>query len=290
LTNKGAHSSACELVPDPNYSRGNVMRITIAIFCCLLLSESAFGFGQGVEGCSGDCTACHKVTKREVEDIFKTIDPAASVQDVSPAQARGLYQVTLKKGGVVQVMYLDFSKSYLVAGPLIDVKNKRDLTRQSVEAATTLDVTGLPLQSALVMGNAKGRELLYVFSDPECPYCANLHKTLAELAKEKPELKIYIFLIPLDIYPNSLWKTDSIMCRAREDRSSALKMLENSYQRKEVARQNCGVNYGMQNKNLGTKLGIAVTPTIAFQNGKVFMGARSKDDIKAMLDGGPRAK
>lgn len=260
------------------------MRILLILFCCLLYTASAFAFGKGVEGCSGDCTACHKVTRSEVQGIFKKIDPAVSVEDVSPAPAPGLYQVTLKKGVQVQVMYLDFSKNYLVAGQLIDIKNKRDLTRQSVESATTVDVANLPLKSALVMGNLKGKKLLYVFSDPECPYCANLHKTLTEMVKEDPELKIFIFLVPLDIHPNSLWKTDAIMCTARENRGAALNMLEDSYQGKEVHRKNCGVNYGADNKKFGTKQGVAVTPTIAFGNGKVMMGARSKDDITKMME------
>ncbi len=260
------------------------MRILFVILGCLLFASSALGFGKGVEGCSGDCIACHKVTKSEVQDIFKNIDPAVTVEDVSPAPARSLYQITLKKGAAVQIMYLDFSKNFLVSGQLIDIKNMRDLTRQSVESATTVEVAGLPLKSALVMGNAKGKKVLYVFSDPECPYCATLHKTLTELVKEEPELKIYIFLIPLDIHPNSLWKTDAIMCKAREDRGAALRMLEDSYQGKQVPRQNCGVNYGTENKKLGAKLGVNVTPTIAFQNGKVFMGARGKDDIRKMLE------
>jgi thiol:disulfide interchange protein DsbC len=272
----------------PFHIGGTIMRKLLVILGCLLCTAPAFGFGKGVEGCSGDCTACHKVTRSEVAEIFKSIDPTVTVEDVSPAPARSLYQITLKKGTAVQIMYLDFSKSYLIAGQLIDIKNKSDLTRQSVEAATTVDVTGLPLKSALVMGNAKGKKVLYVFSDPECPYCASLHKTLAELVKEEPELKIYIYLIPLDIHPNSLWKTDSIMCKARENRSAALKMLENSYQGKDVARQSCGVGFGADNKKLGKKLGVNVTPTIAFPNGKVFMGARSKEDIRTMLE--PKTK
>ena len=111
---------------------------------------------------------------------------------------------------------------------------------------------------------------------------------LDDLLQKQPELKIYIFLIPLDIHPNSLWKTDSIMCKARDNRGAALRMLENSYQGKDVARQSCGVSFGADNRKLGIKLGVNVTPTIAFPNGKVFMGARSKEDIKAML--APKAK
>src|SRR5512141_3071612 len=143
-------------------ARGTIMRILLILFCCLLYTTSAFAFGKGVEGCSGDCTACHKVTKSEVQGIFKKIDPTVSVEDVSPAPARGLYQITLKKGAAVQVMYLDFSKNYLLAGQLIDVGTMRDVTRQSVEDATTIEVKGIPLKNALVMGNAKGKKVLYV--------------------------------------------------------------------------------------------------------------------------------
>jgi thiol:disulfide interchange protein DsbC len=264
--------------------------MVFAILCVLAGAASAFGFGKGVEGCSGDCTACHKVSKGEVQDIFKGLDPSVVVEDVTPSPARGLYQVTLKKGSLVQVMYLDFSKNYLLSGQLIELKSRRDLTRQSVEAAATVDVSALPLKKALVMGNSRGKKVMYVFSDPECPYCTKLHTTLTELVKEEPDLKIYIFLVPLDIHPNSAWKTDSIMCTARENRSAALKMLEKSYQGKEVPRKSCGENYAAGNKALGAKLGVSVTPTIAFSNGKVLMGARSVQELVTMLKQAPETR
>ncbi|MCM2359862.1 MAG: DsbC family protein [Geobacteraceae bacterium] len=264
------------------------MRILLVILVCLMFAVPAFGFGAGVEGCSGDCTACHKVTREEVKDIFKNIDPAVAVEDVTPAPARGLYQITLKKGTTLQIVYLDFSKNYLLAGQLIDIKSKRDLTRQGVEDATVIDPATIPLDNALVMGNPKGTRVLYLFSDPECPYCGKLHHTVAELVKEDPQLKVYIVLIPLDIHPDSLWKTESIVCKSKEDMGLAIKMLENSYEKKEVPRQSCGKVSGAELKKVGVRLGINVTPTVSFQNGKVFMGARGKDDIRKMLEQGAK--
>jgi len=38
------------------------MRILLLLLVLLTLAAPAFGFGKGAEGCSGDCTACHKVT------------------------------------------------------------------------------------------------------------------------------------------------------------------------------------------------------------------------------------
>lgn len=264
------------------------MRILLVMICCLMFAVPLYGFGTGVEGCSGDCTACHKVTKDEVKDIFKNIDPSLSVEDVSPAPARGLYQVALKKGGVIQMVYLDFSKNYLLAGQLIDIKNKRDLTRQSVEAAMKIDPARIPLDNALVMGNPKGTKVAYLFSDPECPFCSKLHHTIEEMVKEDPQLKVYLVLIPLDIHPNSTWKTESIICTSKKDMAAAVKMLEESYAGKEVPRLACGKVSGAEMKKIGANLGVNVTPTMSFASGRVLTGAKGKDDIKKMLEEGAK--
>lgn len=260
------------------------MRILLIIVCCLMFAAPAFGFGTGAEGCSGDCMACHKVTKEEVKAIFKNIDPALSVEDVSTAPARGLFQVTVKKGAALQVVYLDFSKNYLLAGQLIDIKSKRDLTRQSVESAMKIDPAAIPLDNALVMGNPKGSKVIYLYSDPECPFCGKLHHTLAEMVREDPQLKVYIILIPLDIHPNSVWKTESIVCKSKKDMAAAIKMLESSYEGKDVPRLTCAKVSGAEMKKIGAKFSVNVTPTMSFANGKVLTGARGKEDIRKMLE------
>jgi len=260
------------------------MRILLVMLWCLLCAAPVFGFGKGVEGCSGDCTACHKLTKSEAVELFKNINPSLAVEDVGIAPARGLYQITLKKDGALHLVYLDFSKNYLVNGPIIDIKSKRDLTQQGVEAATVIDPAGIPLTNALVMGNPKGKRVLYLFSDPECPYCAKLHKTIMEMVKEDRQLKVYIILVPLDIHPNSLWKTESIVCTSKKDMKGALAMLENSYAGKEVPRLTCNGVSGAEQKKLGAAHGVNVTPTMAFANGRVLMGSRAKEDISKMLD------
>jgi thiol:disulfide interchange protein DsbC len=259
------------------------MRAVFALLILLICAAPAFGFGKGVEGCSGDCIACHKVTLDEVKTIFKNLDPTITVQDVAPSPARSLYQITLKKDGQLQIAYLDFSKNYLLAGQLLDIRSKRDLTRESVEDATTINPSDIPLENALVMGNPDGKKLLYLFSDPECPYCAILHKTLQEMVREDPELKIYVLLIPLDIHPDSLWKTDSIVCASREGMSNALNMLERSYQSKVISRYDCTKGIGVEMKKIGSKFGIAVTPTIVSASGRMLRGARGKEEIRKLL-------
>ncbi|MBJ6724278.1 DsbC family protein [Geomesophilobacter sediminis] len=267
----------------------HVERRTSNVFLLLLLLLSvavpAFGFGKGVEGCSGDCVACHKVSINEVKDIFKGIDPQLSVESVAPSPSRGLYQVTLKKDAQIQVVYLDFSKNFLVGGPLVDLRTRRNVTSEAVEDAAVIDPAEIPLERALVMGNPSGKKVLYLFSDPECPYCAVLHRTLTELIQEEPELKVYLLLVPLEIHPDALWKTESILCSAKSRMDSALTMLQKSYDQKEVPKLECAAGVGAQMKQLGAKLGIAVTPTLALANGKVLRGARGKEEIRKLLNG-----
>jgi len=259
------------------------MRAIFLVLAMLAFAVPAFGFGAGAQGCSGDCTACHKVSLSEVKEIFRNIDPALEVQDVTPAPARSLYQVTLKQGGELRIAYLDYSKNYLLAGQLIDIKSRRNLTRESAEDAATIDTAAIPLQHALVAGNPEGKKVLYLFSDPECPYCATLHATVKELIAEEPELKVYIVLVPLDIHPDALWKTESILCTAKTDRRGALEMLERSYQKKELPRLGCAEGVGRELKQAGARLGITMTPTLVFGNGRLLAGARSKEEIRKQL-------
>lgn len=265
-------------------------RLLAVLLLGLGYAATAHGFGKGLEGCSGDCTACHSVTRNEVVDILKGIDPALTVIDVAPAPVRSLYQITVKKEGQPYIFYLDFSKNFLVAGQVYDIRGKKDLTRQSMEEALRIDVSRISLESALVMGNRKGSKTLYLFSDPECPYCSKLHQELQQLVKEEPQLKVYIILNPLDIHPNALWKSQAIHCRARENMADALKMLENSYQNREVKRLTCDRKYAEENRALAKDLGIKVTPVLVFPDGRVLMGFKGKEDIRKMLNRPPAGK
>ena len=259
------------------------MKNILILLALLLSAPSAFAFGTGADGCSGDCTACHKVTLEEVRGIFKNIDPALVVEDVSPAPARSLYQVTLRKEGKPLVAYLDYSKDYLLAGTLIDIKKRRNLTQERVEESAAIDPKEIPLEHALVAGNPKGSKVMYLFSDPECPYCSTLHATVSELIKEEPELKVYLILIPLDIHPDALWKTESIVCTAKTDQKAALAMLERSYEKKELPKLTCASGVGDELKKAGVRLGIGMTPTLVFASGKMLTGAKGKEEIRKYL-------
>lgn len=259
------------------------MRVFFVIFMIIISTSLSYGFGKDVQGCAGDCLSCHKMTKEDAINILKKVDPDITVEKVGIAPAKGLYEVIFKKNGAQGVVYLDFSKKFLILGKIIDIEGKKDVTQERMEKEQKIDVKKVDTRNALIMGNPKGKKKLYVFDDPECPFCKKLHITLSELVKEDNDLCIYILLFGLDIHPKAKEKADWILCESKKNMTEALKMLEDSFNDREVKKVECGESLSDFNKNLARKLGIGATPTVVFKNGKVLMGARSKEEIKKYL-------
>lgn len=255
---------------------------TIVMF--MLSFSISFAFGKDMQGCGSDCVACHKITKEEAKAVLSAVDPTVAVESARHSHVKGLYEVLLKKDGKTSVVYLDFSKNNLILGRIIDIKNKKDVTRETIDENNSIDISKISTKNAIIMGNKQGKKKIYIFSDPECPFCTKLHDQVVELLKEEPQLKVYIILFALPMHKDAGWKTQSIVCKSKKDMDSAVKMLEDSYHGKHVEKIECGkVNYAEENKKLAEKLGIGATPTIVFQNGKMIMGAVGKDEIKKHL-------
>lgn len=261
------------------------MKSLFFTFVLILFSFSiSLGFGKDTQGCGSDCKACHKITKEEAKSILTSIDPAVDVDDVRFSELKGLYEVIVKKDGKPNILYLDFGKSHLVLGRIIDIKGRKDVTKERMEEFNVIDVSKISTKNALVMGNRQGKKKIYVFSDPECPFCTKLHDEINLLLREEKDLKVYIILFALPMHKDAGWKTQSIVCESKKDMASAINMLEDSYHNKTISRVDCGkVNYADENKKMAEKLGIGATPTIVFSNGKMVMGAISKDEIKKQL-------
>ncbi|MCM2358183.1 MAG: DsbC family protein [Geobacteraceae bacterium] len=254
------------------------------ILLAALLASEAYGFGTGAEGCSGDCTACHTVKKEEAAAVVKGLDPDTVVEAVGPSPVRGLYQVTVKKGDASGIVYMDFSKRFIIAGRIIDAGEKRDVTQEKMEELRRIDPARIPLDNALRLGGSEGRKKLFVFTDPECPYCAKLHEELVALVKEDPGLQVAIILTPLEIHPDATRKTDAIVCASRKNMADGMRLLEQSLAGKAVSESGCGGRFGEAGKKLGRELGIGMTPTMVFANGKVVSGARKREEIRKLIE------
>jgi len=182
----------------------------------------------------------------------------------------GLYEVTIGNA----VYYVDQTGKYLISGHLFDTKSKQDLTAARLEDLNRIDWSILPLDKAIVSGDADGLELA-VFTDPDCPYCRQFEHAL----KGIQGVKVYTFLMPLvQLHPDALRKAEAIWCA--RDRHAALTqvMVEN----KEISGGGCDTPLN-DIATLAAKLNIQGTPTLIARDGRKIGGALPADQLKAWL-------
>ena len=128
-----------------------------------LVAHSAYS----AETCDHACIKCHQVTSEDVQNLLKGSYPDIKVLDVRPAQVKGLLEVAVESKGQKGVLYLDSSKNYIVSGSIIDIKTKTNFTQERHNEINKVDVSKIPLDDALVMGDKDAKYRVIVFDDPD---------------------------------------------------------------------------------------------------------------------------
>lgn len=158
---------------------------------------------------------------------------------------------------------------------------------------------GLPFEKAAKIVYGKGERVVAVFADPDCPYCQQLEKAMSEKGGDL-NLTVYIMPWPLSIHPYANQKADYLWCEA--DKGAAWKswmnFASNSYNEdsqttwsqwlKETGRPEkatCDTQSPREEiREIAKKYSFRYTPTIMFQNGMVFNGSLTLDELESALD------
>ena len=130
------------------------------------------------------------------------------------------------------------------------------------------------------MGNPKGIKKLYVFTDPDCPYCRKGHAELKKLAKIAPDVAIHIMLFPLPMHPGSYDKSRSVI------ESKNLDLLDKAFDGKEIPKPTKESSKKAIDEivKFANANGISGTPTMVLPNGTIQVGMRDAETMKKMLD------
>jgi thiol:disulfide interchange protein DsbC len=236
-------------------------------------------------GCGKDCLECHTLTNLEVKEILKHLKaPDAKILKIQPSPLKGLWEVSIVNKGKPGLFYVDFSKNYIVSGSIVEVKTGKNKTAERVtklQESRRVDFSKIPLSQALVMGDAASPQKVVVFTDPECPYCGTLHQEMEKVVKDRKDIAFYIILFPLNFHKDAYWKSQSIMC------SRSLKMLEDSFAKKEIPRPQCDTKEIDANIKLAGALGITGTPTLVLPDGRIHTGTMPADKLIEFIQGNP---
>ncbi|AJG22228.1 DsbC family protein [Cupriavidus basilensis] len=203
--------------------------------------------------------------------------PKTEFSRIRAAEIPGLYEVSMGKN----VAYFEASGRYALFGHLYDMNSQVDLTAQREQSLQVINVDMLPVADAIKTVRGKGSRALYVFSDPDCPFCHQLEASLKGL----DDVTIYTFLYPLEgLHPDAKKKSAAIWCA--KDRAGAW----DAWMGAKVlpAPRSCATPVE-RNLALGAKLGVEGTPTIFAADGRKLVGAASTQRIDAFLSGGQSA-
>lgn len=262
-------------------------RIMLVVLALLLLTSPVLAkMPAEKDGCgTQECSACHSLS---VEEASKLLSFAGvTVKSVKPAPARGLFEVLFEKGGGIGLIFIDFAKRHLLEGQVMDLATKQPVIAHEQELPRPKQFTGvdpvqIPVQYAFTIGNPKGVKKLYVFTDPDCPYCRTLHAELIKLEKLMPDLTIHIMLYPLQqLHPQAYDKARVVLTTKNR------KNLDLAFEGKELPKLKGDAGKAAVDAviTFAQQQGINSTPTILLPDGKLYQGQRDAESLKKLLVG-----
>jgi thiol:disulfide interchange protein DsbC len=265
------------------------MKFILFLFTAGLLALALFPFGpQGSQafdqtGCDMDCQKCHTITNQEVKEILTNLKvPDAEVVKIQLSPVKGLWEISVDNKGKMGLIYVDFSKNYVVSGAVIEVKTGINRTMEranELQESRRVDFSKIPLNQALVMGDPASPQKVAVFTDPDCNFCEKLHKEMEKVLQERKDIVFYILLYPLPFHKEAYSKSKSIACKR------SLKMLGDAFAHKEIPKPECDTKEIDSNIKLAQSLGITGTPTLVLPDGRVHTGTMPAKQLVDFIKG-----
>ena len=211
------------------------------------------------------------LTNEEASPLLKEfIKTEFRILEIREAPLEGFWEIACEIGQERMIVYIHKNLRFIIHGQILDRQMKRNITLDRLRDFRRVNISTLPLENAIPMG--QGKRKLYVFTDPQCHFCFQLHEEL----KQIKDLQTFFFLYPLT--PASYEKAKAIWCS-----QDKVKALEETYQGKELRSPSCNTSPIDKNMEFGKRLFIESTPTLLFQNGKMMEGYTASDTLENLL-------
>lgn len=256
--------------------------LVVAAFVSIIVASPSFAMAK--EGCGGVCASCHTLTEKDATELINKT--GATVTSVKQSPAKGLFEMLVEKDGQKGILLMDYGKKHLIQGMVVDLDKLTPVSAHQLgtpeqKQPTKLDVATIPTGNAVIIGNPKGSKNLYVFTDPDCPYCRKGHVELKKLAKIAPDVAIHIMLFPLPMHPGALDKARTVI------ETMNLEMLDRAFEGKDVPKPTKDSSKKAIDEivKFANANGISGTPTMVMPDGTIQVGMRDAETMKKMLEG-----
>ncbi len=227
--------------------------------------------------CGTSATSCP--TKDAVKNSVKELIPQEfSVESVSPLkEINGLCEVVVKIGTQPLVFYTDSTAKYVVAGNILSLKDKKNITRERQQEFMKVGGDVLKkLEEHVNFTYGEGKKYIYYITDPDCPFCKKSEPIIQEWAK-KNSVIIKVILFPLPIHPEAFGKSVALVCDKK-----GFEELKEGYTSKNQCEQ--GKKVISDNLQFLSQLGVNGTPTFIGMNGKMQSGVPTEEDLNKLIN------
>jgi len=143
------------------------MRQRTFFFLVLLAIAFWSGHSYAFETRGQDCAKCHTLKNDEAANLFKEAIPNVKILEIGMSPTKGFWEIFLESGAKKNIIYLDFAKKHFFAGSLYSLKDRKNLTQERFSDLNKVDVSQIPLDDALVMGEKTAKYRAIVFDDPD---------------------------------------------------------------------------------------------------------------------------
>jgi len=256
----------------------------ISLSCALLITAiySGFGLASEIDNSQGK-NGCSTLSNQGIKDILAKLNaPEAKVLTITESPIQGLCEIAIDNMGRKGIFYLTLNKKFLILGSLIEVADMSDKRQEAIrklQDKKRIDIAKIPLDNALILGSSSASKKVVVFTDPDCPFCGQLHQTMKQIVAKRKDISFYIKFFPLSFHKDAYWKAKSIVC------SKSLKMLEDNFEKKEISKTECATNEIDNSIKLATSFGISGTPALILPDGRLREGAMPEAELTDLIDG-----
>jgi thiol:disulfide interchange protein DsbC len=241
-------------------------RKVVGLTASSIAAIAAWGLSLGVPAAAKPDVAA--TIKQTIESRFA----GSHVLDVQPSAMPGVFEVFMGD----QIVYTDATADYLLIGPMVDTQTRKNLTEERLNDHGRINFSTLPLDRAIRIVKGNGSRRFAVFSDPDCPFCQQLEKSLIPVT----DVTMYVFLFPIaSLHPQAPAKAHAIWCA--KDRSEA--WTQWMHDKKLPPANTCAGDPIDQLQKYGDQLHINSTPTMFFVDGRREAGAIPTAEIEKYL-------
>lgn len=227
--------------------------------------------------------ACLAISDGELQGVLAKLNiPGAKILTIAESPIKGLCEIVIDNMGRMGIFYLDNDKKYLIFGSLVELADMSDKTRESIKKIQDkkrIDITKIPVNEALILGQNGASRKVIVFTDPDCPFCGQFHETMKKIVAKRKDIAFYIKFLPLEFHKDAYWKSQSIVC------NKSLKLLEDNFAKKEIPKPECSTEEVNNSMKLAASFGISGTPSMILPDGRIREGAMPETELLDLIDG-----